>query len=757
MNFSIRHYHLITLGLLLFVGSGLAQDYTWPTEASRKITATFGDMRPRRYHAGLDIATNGISGYEVYAVEDGYVERLLVSTKGYGKSLYLRLKDKRVAVYAHLQKFAPGLERRVLTLQGRQGRYALDLRFGRSDIPVRRGDVIGYTGDTGTISGPHLHFELRDSRNRPLNPLANGIEFEDDAGPEIAALAIIPLSPETVAHGSTLPSIIPAQRIRTKRYVIIDTIAVTGPFGLAVEAYDRLPEGHYRPTLYGLSLAVDGIRRYCIQFDRYRFEEGQLMELERDYAQWRERRADFHRLFTTPDSDSLSFVRPGSRGMLKLTPGYHRFDIKVWDRNQNVAVLKGVLAYTPPTRLEARADWSDDENGWIVTLNSSTPLRQYHAFFFNIRGRLVDQFSHHVKPPAGRQQRFVVPESTGRRRILQIIGVDRWGARLEPVHLSLIPVEDVTRQRNFTLQVEHLDNGVIFQVSSDYYLPLPPEILLRTGKGVQRFPTRMVSPVNFVSPTFYLSQLAGLEEVIIRVDLDPAYEVRLPVAGIVVPPAERRQLTDTNGNFQLEFRPGTFYDSTFVWLSRSDARPPDGARFVMLPVKVGPFTRPYNGPAGLEMLAPTNRLLPEHAGIFYLDQSTGWEFMTPAGSTNPDHLIETRAYRTLFTSGEVFALLEETEPPVIELLTPRDGATYLQGDLRTIRFNLDDRVAGIKDETAISLTLDGQPRIFEYNTYRKTVTYVLPAPLKPGEHEMAITATDQLGNTATRKVAFFIE
>jgi hypothetical protein len=157
------------------------------------------------------------------------------------------------------------------------------------------------------------------------------------------------------------------------------------------------------------------------------------------------------------------------------------------------------------------------------------------------------------------------------------------------------------------------------------------------------------------------------------------------------------------------------------------------------------------------MLAPTNRLLPEHAGIFYLDQSSGWEFMTPAGSTNPDHLIKTRAYRTLSTSGEVFVLLEETEPPVIELLKPRDGATYLQRDLRTIRFNLDDRVAGIKDETAISLTLDGQPRIFEYNTYRKTVTYVLPAPLKPGEHEMAITATDQLGNTATRKAAFFIE
>ncbi|UCH63031.1 MAG: M23 family metallopeptidase [Fidelibacterota bacterium] len=772
MYFSCRYHHLAAFGLLLLAVPGLAQDYHWPTEASRKITATFGDMRPRRYHAGLDIATRGTSGYEVYAVEDGYVERLLVGTQGYGKAIYLRLKDRRLAVYAHLQKFAPGLERRVRTLQERQGKYALDLRFGRSDIPVRRGDVIAYTGDTGTISGPHLHFELRDAKNRPLNPLANGIEFEDEAGPEIASLAIIPLSPETVAHGSPLPSIIPALRTGSRRYVIADTIAVAGPFGLAVEAYDRLPEVRYRPTLYGLSLTVDGIRRYCIQFDHYGFEEGQLVELERDYAQWRRQRTDFHRLFTAPDNDSLSFVQSRSSTKLKLGPGYHRFHIKVWDQGGNTAVLQGVLAYTPPTRLEASAVWSDNEDGWVITLDSSTPLRQYHIFLFDIRGRQVDQFSHRAKQPAGRQQRFVVPRNTGQRRIVQIVGVDRWGARLEPVHLSLVPDKHLSNQRKFTLQIEHLDSGVIFQVSSDYYLPLPPELLLRTGGGVQRYSTRMVSPVDFVSPTFYLSQLSGLEEVIIRVSLsqfrkdsprevgptgDPTYEIRLPITGVVVPPTKRGRLSDVTGDFQLDFRPGTFYDSTFVWLSMSETPPPKGARLVMLPVKVGPFTRPYKGPAGLKMLAPTNRLLPDHAGIFYLDQRTGWEFMTPTGAADPDNLIRTRAYRTLFTSGEVFALLEETEPPVIDLLRPGDGATYRQADLRRIRFNIEDRVAGIKDETAISLTLDDQSRIFEYNTSRKAVTYVLPTLLQRGKHKMAITATDQLGNTAARNVTFFIE
>ncbi|UCH09814.1 MAG: M23 family metallopeptidase, partial [Fidelibacterota bacterium] len=248
MDYSFHHYRVAFVGLLLLAGVGLGQEYEWPTEAGRKITATFGDMRPpRRYHAGLDISTNGGSGYPVVAVEDGFIDRVLVSTQGYGKAIYLRLKDKRVAVYAHLQKFTPHLDQRVRVLQEQRGHYALDLRFQRTDYPIRRGDIIGYTGDTGTISGPHLHFEIRDPGNYPLNPLTHGVAFEDDTHPEFESLAIIPLSPATVAHGSTLPSIIPVVRVRPGRYVITDTISVAGPFGLAVEAYDRHPELRYRP------------------------------------------------------------------------------------------------------------------------------------------------------------------------------------------------------------------------------------------------------------------------------------------------------------------------------------------------------------------------------------------------------------------------------------------------------------------------------------------------------------------------------
>ncbi|MCH8836173.1 MAG: M23 family metallopeptidase [Candidatus Marinimicrobia bacterium] len=757
MTSSHRNIYFLPLGLLLAVVPLNAQDYTWPTEAGRTITATFGDMRPRRYHSGFDISTNGGRGYEIYAVDGGYIERLLVSTQGYGKVIYLRLQDRRVVVYAHLQRFTQDLERLVYSAQQRRNRYTLDLRFKSTDLPVRQGDILGYTGDTGSISGPHLHFEIRDSRNQPMNPMQNGFTVEDDLRPVITSLAVMPLSLETVAHGSSLPTILAAVQSGPGSYRIADTIAVTGPFGLALEAHDRIPETRYNMTVYGVSLMVDGRVRYSLQFDRYKFQEGPLVELERDYGLWRRDGDDFHRLFVSPDSKSISFIKPGSLGALELSPGYHRFAVKTWDQNGNVAVLRGVLANTPSSSLEASQEWSSEERGWIITLDSSTPLRKYDVFFFDIRGRQVETFSHRSGPEAGKRQRFLVPRQRGRNRVLQIVGVDRWGARLAPVHVSLIPLEEITQQRTFTLKMEQLDNGVVLQVSSDYYLPFGPEVLLRTAHGVRHYRTAMVSPVDFITRPLRPAELVNLEEVIVRVPLDPVYEVRLPQHSVVVPPNEHRELQDPEGYLHVEFRPGTFYDSTLVWYSRSKVKPPPGTEFVTPPVQIGPLNRPYKGPMGLSLMVPPNQLLPASTGIYYLDRKKGWIFMPPAVGVSRMERIRTRAYNTLATSGEIFALIKETDPPVIQPLRPGPGGTYPRRDLRSVRFNVRDEVSGLKDETAISLTIDGVPRIFEYNTNREVVNYTLPVLFDPGEHELVITAVDQVGNTDTVRVTFNIE
>jgi len=229
------------------------------------------------------------------------------------------------------------------------------------------------------------------------------------------------------------------------------------------------------------------------------------------------------------------------------------------------------------------------------------------------------------------------------------------------------------------------------------------------------------------------------------------------VRGVVVPPDTRQVLDDPDGLLLVEFRPGTFYDSTFVWFTLAETGPPPGARFVMPPVMIGPLNRPFKGPMGINLKVAANRLLPGATGIYYLDSKKGWLFMPPGREVSREDRIRTRGYNTLATSGEIFALIQETDPPVIEPLRPGPGGRYHPRDLRQVRFNVRDDLAGLKNETAISMTIDGTARIFEYHTSREVVTYTLPRLLESGEHALVITAQDRVGNADTVRVNFTIE
>ncbi|MCH8069547.1 MAG: M23 family metallopeptidase, partial [Candidatus Marinimicrobia bacterium] len=129
------------------VSFGLAQDYQWPLKLDKSLSSNFGEYRPRRFHAGIDIKTKGTTGHEILAVSDGYISRIKVSSGGYGKVLYLKLNDGNTAVYAHLNAFIPVLNAIVKLEQNRQNTYSIEKYFGENELPVQKGDLIGYTGE----------------------------------------------------------------------------------------------------------------------------------------------------------------------------------------------------------------------------------------------------------------------------------------------------------------------------------------------------------------------------------------------------------------------------------------------------------------------------------------------------------------------------------------------------------------------------------------------------------------------------------
>ncbi|MDZ7262868.1 MAG: peptidoglycan DD-metalloendopeptidase family protein [candidate division KSB1 bacterium] len=147
------------LTCLVLIDGGLiyAQSYLWPTTASYLLTSSFAEYRSGHFHAGIDIKTWNQEGYPVLAVRPGYIWQVRVSPYGYGKVLYQKLDTGEFAVYAHLSRFADKIQTIVEKEQQRSGKFSISLQFNPGELPVESGEVIAFTGQTGSGS-PHLHF-----------------------------------------------------------------------------------------------------------------------------------------------------------------------------------------------------------------------------------------------------------------------------------------------------------------------------------------------------------------------------------------------------------------------------------------------------------------------------------------------------------------------------------------------------------------------------------------------------------------------
>ena len=138
------------ISIYLFLSAALfCQDAQWPTRVSKFYSSNFGENRDDHFHMGLDIKTNGAIGQEILAVEDGFIHRMTSNFNGYGKALYLTTISGHEVVYGHLESFTPLLEKVWRMQQAKRRSYRVDAHFSRREFQVKKGDVIGYSGNTG--------------------------------------------------------------------------------------------------------------------------------------------------------------------------------------------------------------------------------------------------------------------------------------------------------------------------------------------------------------------------------------------------------------------------------------------------------------------------------------------------------------------------------------------------------------------------------------------------------------------------------
>jgi hypothetical protein len=323
----------------------------WPINRPQRITGTFCEPRGSRFHLGLDVSTAGKKGFEVYAADDGYVSTVMYQKWGIGYALFLTHPDGRRTFYGHLDRFAE----RVLanSTVAKYGPKILDrddfrLEFERDDIPVRRGERIGYSGDSG-IGREHFHFEVRDAKGVHLNPLRNGLIIEDTIAPFFSELGLLPLDGRSHVDG-----VVAGRRMFTVkkspdgiyRPVWNSAPQVGGLIGLSVAAGDRAGYTS-RIAVYKIEMFVDGNRAYESRFDIMKRETTHHMGLYYDYSATNGTRYTHYLYSRTGGEGRIDTTRLGRRARIRIV---------AHDANGNTAGLEFempvVLPLAGPVREE---------------------------------------------------------------------------------------------------------------------------------------------------------------------------------------------------------------------------------------------------------------------------------------------------------------------------------------------------------------------------------------------------------------------
>jgi len=351
--------------VLLFVGlNTLASEnpYLFPIRPGEQnyLSGTMGEMRGAHFHAGIDIKTGGVTGKKIYAAADGYVSRVKVAGGGYGYAIYIaHPKLGTTTVYGHLLSYSEAIASYVLKEQYRRKSFEVDLYPDQSEFLIKKGDVIGLSGNSGSSAGPHLHFEIRDNMQRPLNPLDFGFsEVKDNVNPTVQRIGIKTLNKDSrIDHQFGVFEFTPS-RIKNV-YSINKPIEIYGEVGIMLMGYDRQNDASNRNGIPHLNLAVDSIELIDITIDRVAFNKSRNVLCYRDYQIKTKENKSFRKLYIDDGNELNVYNHHKNKGIISIKDTLlHNVLITLKDAHGNISEVKLKLKGTNPKATAIKNDKS---------------------------------------------------------------------------------------------------------------------------------------------------------------------------------------------------------------------------------------------------------------------------------------------------------------------------------------------------------------------------------------------------------------
>jgi len=314
-------------------GDGLV----YPLSIKPRLNANFGEMRPNHFHMGLDLSTDAKENLPLRAPADGYIARIKIEEGGFGRAIYINHPNGTTTVYAHMNRFLPAVETYLEKKQYEQESWKIDLPVPSGLFNVKRGQLIGYSGNTGSSEGPHLHFELRDTKTEHcLNPLTNGISIADHTAPDPKQLAFYDYEKSVYEQHPVLVNLV------KKGGIYIPARPIELPFEkvmvgiVANDRTDGVPNsnGIYQAVLMQGEQKIAGFTLENISYDFTRNQNGHI-----DYVH-RFKGGSYIQLLHRPKffQEQIYFSLPGKSFLLNANK-YVQYEVQVLDAHQNKSVV----------------------------------------------------------------------------------------------------------------------------------------------------------------------------------------------------------------------------------------------------------------------------------------------------------------------------------------------------------------------------------------------------------------------------------
>jgi Peptidase family M23 len=378
-----------------------------PVKIPQLLSANFGELRIDHFHSGLDIKTQGVTGKEVVASANGYICRISVSPGGFGNAIYIRHPSGYSTVYGHLDRFAPRIEDYVKKQQYAKKSFQITLFPEKEEFPVKQGELIAYSGNSGSSDGPHLHFEIRKSDSeKPINPLLFDFGMADNIPPVIEKLVIYPINRHTsineknaikkinVIGGHGVYSITPE-----------NGISINGLAGFGIKAYDMLNNSPNKVAVYSIELSIDSISIFKYKMDGFSFDESRYVNSHIDYETYMKENIYIERVFVLPDDKLSVYKNVINRGLFNFNDNKtHRAKITVADANNN----KSVLTFQIKAQAEKPQPDQDliDKNIKVMPFNKANKFSAENISISIPAGALYDTLYFSYKKEPGTSEMF---------------------------------------------------------------------------------------------------------------------------------------------------------------------------------------------------------------------------------------------------------------------------------------------------------------------------------------------------------------